>query len=53
MTKFKSQFLQILQNRNFINQSTDIKNLDQKLLENKITAYIGFDCTAKCFILVV
>jgi len=47
MTKFKSQFLQILQNRNFINQSTDIKNLDQKLLENKITAYIGFDCTAK------
>jgi tyrosyl-tRNA synthetase len=47
MKKFKSQFLQILQNRNFINQATDLENLDQKLSENKITAYIGFDCTAK------
>lgn len=47
MTKFKSNFLQNLQNRGFINQATDIENLDQKLAEDKITAYIGFDCTAK------
>ena len=47
MTKFKSNFLQILQNRNYINQATDLENLDQKLVEGKITAYIGFDCTAK------
>jgi tyrosyl-tRNA synthetase len=47
MTEFKSNFLQILQNRGFINQATDIEKLDQKLIEDKIIAYIGFDCTAK------
>ncbi|MDB2550394.1 tyrosine--tRNA ligase [Rickettsiales bacterium] len=47
MIKFKSNFLQTLQDRDFINQATDLDNLDQRLTENKITAYIGFDCTAK------
>ena len=42
-----TKFLQTLKNRNFINQATDLDNLDKKLSENKITAYIGFDCTAK------
>ena len=42
-----TKFLQTVKNRNFINQANDLDNLDKKLSENKITAYIGFDCTAK------
>ncbi len=44
--KFKSEFLNILNQRGFINQLTDNINLDKYLLNKNCSAYIGFDCTA-------
>jgi tyrosyl-tRNA synthetase len=46
MTKFKSDFLNILSERGFIHQCSDEAGLDALAAEKKITAYIGFDCTA-------
>ncbi len=52
MQQFQSQFLQQLQKRGFINQITHPKELDELIAKQevggqKISAYIGFDCTAK------
>ncbi|MEX0298169.1 MAG: tyrosine--tRNA ligase [Kordiimonas sp.] len=47
MTNLKSEFLQILTERDFIHQATDLEALDQKMSEGPISAYIGFDCTAR------
>ncbi len=44
---FKSGFLQELEDRGFIAQITHSKELDDLMASKKITAYIGFDCTAK------
>lgn len=41
-----SDFLNIMNERGFIHQITDKEKLDQELLANSMTAYIGFDCTA-------
>ena len=41
-----SDFLNIMNERGFIHQITDKQKLDQELLANSMTAYIGFDCTA-------
>ena len=41
-----SEFLNIMNERGFIHQITDKEKLDQELLANSMTAYIGFDCTA-------
>lgn len=49
MKKFKSAFLQDLQDRGFIYQSTDMDSLDDLMSKQKIAAYVGFDCTAKSF----
>src|ERR1700704_5762592 len=47
MTTFKSDFLNELSRRGFIQQVSEPDDLDARLIENKpITAYIGFDCTA-------
>jgi tyrosyl-tRNA synthetase len=46
MTKFKSDFLNILSERGFIHQCSDESGLDELAAEKKIIAYIGFDCTA-------
>lgn len=46
MQQFKSQFLNILQDRGFISQITHESELDDLMSKKKITAYIGFDCTA-------
>ena len=46
MTKFKSDFLRVLDERGFIHQCSDAEGLDQAALDGIITAYIGFDCTA-------
>lgn len=46
MTKFKSKFLQELEWRGFVSQITHEKELDEILSQEKICAYIGFDCTA-------
>ena len=41
-----SDFLNIMNERDFIHQITDIDQLDQELFANMMTGYIGFDCTA-------
>ena len=47
MTRHKSELINTLVNRGFINQCTDLESLD-KLATNDapIAAYIGFDATA-------
>lgn len=46
--KQKSEFLNFIQERGYLYQSTNIEGLDQLLLQNNyIIAYIGFDCTAQ------
>jgi tyrosyl-tRNA synthetase len=47
MQQFQSEFLQQLQERGFISQITHSKELDELMEKQKITAYIGFDCTAQ------
>ena len=44
--KFKSDFLNEIYARGFIYQSIDLENLDQIILKNKISGYIGFDITS-------
>ncbi|MCB9983547.1 MAG: tyrosine--tRNA ligase [Rhodospirillales bacterium] len=46
MTKYKSDFLNILTERGFIHQCSDFEGLDAKLNEGVQSAYIGFDATA-------
>ena len=47
MTSYKSEFLNILEQRGFIHQGSDLEALDSKLCEGTQSAYIGFDATAK------
>jgi tyrosyl-tRNA synthetase len=47
MAKYKSDFLNILEERGFIHQCSDFAGLDKKLTEGVQSAYIGFDATAK------
>ncbi len=47
MTSYKSDFLNILEERGFINQCSNFEALDKKLCEGTQSAYIGFDATAK------
>jgi tyrosyl-tRNA synthetase len=42
-----NNFIHILSNRGFIYQSTNLEQLDLVTSEQKVKAYIGFDCTAK------
>jgi tyrosyl-tRNA synthetase len=46
MSAYKSDFLQILAQRGFIHQVSEPEALDARALNSKLTAYIGFDCTA-------
>jgi tyrosyl-tRNA synthetase len=46
MTTFKSDFLNVLSRRGFIQQVSEPDALDALASEKQITAYIGFDCTA-------
>ena len=46
MTEYKSEFLNILNERGFIHQCSDFEALDAKLSEGPQSAYIGFDATA-------
>lgn len=43
----KSEFLHILQERGFIHQCTNLEALDNHAARERLTAYIGFDATAK------
>lgn len=47
MTKYKSDFLNVLEERGFIHQCSDFEGLDAKLCVPSQSAYIGFDATAK------
>lgn len=42
---YKSDFLNILEERGFINQGSDMEGLDKRLCEGPQTAFIGFDPT--------
>ena len=42
----KSEFLQEMITRGFLQDCTDLQGLDEKLLEGCMPAYIGFDATA-------
>jgi tyrosyl-tRNA synthetase len=46
MSKFKSDFLNILSERGFIHQISDPEALDAAMKAGPITGYIGFDATA-------
>ena len=46
MAQFKSDFLQVLAERGYIRQITDPEGLDAAARAGRITAYVGYDCTA-------
>src|SRR5580700_10106732 len=46
MTAFKSDFLNVLQQRGFIHQASDFEGLDALAAKGEATAYVGYDCTA-------
>jgi tyrosyl-tRNA synthetase len=46
MTSFSSGFLKELEARGFLHQCTDAAGLDALASGSRLTAYIGFDCTA-------
>jgi tyrosyl-tRNA synthetase len=47
MTAFRSDFLNILQERGFIHQCSDFEGLDALAAKGEATAYVGYDCTAR------
>src|SRR5688572_9165488 len=46
MPKFKSDFLQVLSQRGFLHQISDVDGLDALAKRSEIVAYVGYDCTA-------
>src|SRR6201987_1748203 len=46
MTAFKSDFLNVMQERGFIHQCSDFEGLDALAAKGQATAYVGYDCTA-------
>jgi tyrosyl-tRNA synthetase len=46
MTAFKSDFLNVLQQRGFIHQCSDFDGLDALAAKGHAIAYVGYDCTA-------
>ena len=46
MSAYKSEFLQVLADRGFIQQVSEPEVLDARALKPGLTGYIGFDCTA-------
>ena len=47
MTDLRSDFLKSFKERGYLHQCTDLDALDKAFAEEIVTAYIGFDCTAK------
>ncbi|ACZ48876.1 tyrosyl-tRNA synthetase [Anaplasma centrale str. Israel] len=45
--EYKSEFLRVLQTRGYLHQCTEAAALDELMALRPITAYIGFDCTAR------
>src|ERR1700751_2486335 len=46
MSAFKSNFLNVLSQRGFIHQASDVEGLDALAAKGQATAYVGYDCTA-------
>jgi tyrosyl-tRNA synthetase len=46
MAKFKSDFLNTLDQRGFIHQCSDFGGLDALAVRHEVIAYVGYDCTA-------
>ncbi|MFL1781302.1 Tyrosine--tRNA ligase [Candidatus Hepatincolaceae symbiont of Richtersius coronifer] len=46
MIELKSEFLHNLQERDYLYQCSNLLELDKLMSKQKISAYIGFDCTA-------
>ena len=46
MSDYKSDFLRVLASRGYIHQVSEPEVLDRLAASGRITAYIGFDCTA-------
>jgi tyrosyl-tRNA synthetase len=46
MSKFASEFLNLLSERGYIHQCSDFEGLDALAARNGVVCYIGFDCTA-------
>lgn len=45
--KYKSDFMNVMEERGFIYQASDLDALDEKLASGVQSAYVGFDATAK------
>jgi tyrosyl-tRNA synthetase len=46
MSTPRSEFLQLMQERGYIHQCTDLESLDALAREGRVTAYVGYDATA-------
>ena len=46
MAKYKSDFLNVLDERGFIHQCSDFAGLDALAVKGDVIAYVGYDCTA-------
>src|SRR5215211_2059603 len=46
MTKFKSDFLNLLSERGFVHQISDEAGVDALAAKAELVAYVGYDCTA-------
>jgi tyrosyl-tRNA synthetase len=46
MAKYKSDFLNTLDERGFIHQCSDFAGLDALAAKGEVVAYVGYDCTA-------
>lgn len=49
MTGMRSEFLRLISARGQLHQCTDAEALDALIEKERVTAYIGFDCTAPSF----
>ena len=46
MSRHRSEFVHQLVARGFLHQATDLEAIDARAADGRLTAYIGFDCTA-------
>ena len=46
MSRHRSDFVRELDARGFVHQATDLEAIDALAADGRLTAYIGFDCTA-------
>jgi tyrosyl-tRNA synthetase len=46
MSEIKSEFLRTIVERQYLHQATDLEALDTLAKTERLTAYVGYDCTA-------